>query len=312
MATLIRLSDSEPVRLPSSALAGRSAACWLRLDHRLASSEHAKIAFLGHGWMLKDIGSKNGTYVDGRRIDSGGAVMLSSGMRIGFGDLAPSHVVADVDPPQAVAQDLESGEIVFGMQDLLALPDDEHPEAVVYPGRSGWVFEPNFDETREVDDLDVVRVGARLFRLFLPLPSSATPMVRMAFTLRNTQFRFIVDGRGRCAGIDLLFRGVAVARLQSIESGPLLLALARARIADQSRPNEERGWRSVEELCDEIDVDPAALNVAIHRARKRVGASKIGGASELIEVRRGERRLGTDAVEVVLLEELGGARLECR
>ena len=60
----------------------------------------------------------------------------------------------------------------------------------------------------------------------------------------------------------------------------------------------------MEELCDQMSTDPAALNVAIHRARRRLALTKVTGASDIIEVKRGMRRLTTDRIEIVSLSEL--------
>ncbi len=47
---------------------GRDARCSLHLDDRRLSRRHAVIQHSGSGWQLADLGSKNGTFVGGRRI----------------------------------------------------------------------------------------------------------------------------------------------------------------------------------------------------------------------------------------------------
>jgi hypothetical protein len=303
MGSLVRMRDSKSVALPSSALVGRAATCWLRLEGRFASSEHAKLWFTGQTWTLRDLGSKNGTFVDGQRLEVGASVVLSPGSRIGFGEVEPGYEVRDVDPPRAMAQDVESGEVIEGERDLLALPGEDMPQLVLYPGASSWLSESDAGEVRQVEDLDVVRVDSRVFRLYLPGSIDATPMVDVAFSLQNASFRFSVSRDEERVAIDLMLRGREVARLESGEYGYLLLTLARARQEDGHRPPDERGWRSVDELCRMLRVDAAALNVAIHRARKRVAGTRLVGAPAVVEVKRGARRLGTERIEVRTLEE---------
>jgi hypothetical protein len=48
---------------------GRDAGCDVTVDHPLVSRHHAAITRGKGGWVLVDTGSKNGTFVDGRRID---------------------------------------------------------------------------------------------------------------------------------------------------------------------------------------------------------------------------------------------------
>ena len=49
---------------------GRAPDAGLRLDHPSVSREHADIAFSDGAWRVRDLGSKNGTFVDGGRVDA--------------------------------------------------------------------------------------------------------------------------------------------------------------------------------------------------------------------------------------------------
>lgn len=57
---------------------GRAASNSVVVDDEFASSEHAMLTFRGRAWYLEDLGSTNGTYVHGGRIEAPVA--------IGFGD----------------------------------------------------------------------------------------------------------------------------------------------------------------------------------------------------------------------------------
>src|SRR6476620_9322814 len=46
---------------------GRSEACELRLDHLSVSRNHARLEREGPLWLLRDLGSKNGSFVNGER-----------------------------------------------------------------------------------------------------------------------------------------------------------------------------------------------------------------------------------------------------
>ncbi len=62
---------------------GRSAACDIVLDLPMVSGRHATLAPDGDGWLVRDLGSTNGTFVRGRRID--GPCLVSLGEVIGLG-----------------------------------------------------------------------------------------------------------------------------------------------------------------------------------------------------------------------------------
>ena len=68
-------------------------------------------------------------------------------------------------------------------------------------------------------------------------------------------------------------------------------------------PLAEQGWLERDQLLKMLGVDSNALNVAIYRARGQLGAGGIDGAAGVVEVRRGQRRIGIepDRMEVVPL-----------
>ena len=49
----------------------------------LVSRQHCRIAPAGDGWTVEDLGSANGTFVDGKRVE--GTVPLTDGARIELG-----------------------------------------------------------------------------------------------------------------------------------------------------------------------------------------------------------------------------------
>ncbi|MCT7356455.1 FHA domain-containing protein [Streptomyces sp. 15-116A] len=62
---------------------GRDPANGLRLNHETVSRVHAELRHQGGMWVLRDLGSTNGTTVNGRRVI--GAAVVREGDQIGFG-----------------------------------------------------------------------------------------------------------------------------------------------------------------------------------------------------------------------------------
>jgi pSer/pThr/pTyr-binding forkhead associated (FHA) protein len=62
---------------------GRIADCWLTLDDELASRHHARLHAGGGVLEIEDLGSRNGTFINGARLD--GRTMLRDGDRIRIG-----------------------------------------------------------------------------------------------------------------------------------------------------------------------------------------------------------------------------------
>ncbi|MFD6812072.1 FHA domain-containing protein [Streptomyces anthocyanicus] len=64
---------------------GRDPVNGLRLSHETASRLHAELSLQGGHWVLRDLGSTNGTTVNGRRVV--GAVVVRAGDVVGFGEM---------------------------------------------------------------------------------------------------------------------------------------------------------------------------------------------------------------------------------
>ncbi|GGS67440.1 DUF1707 and FHA domain-containing protein [Streptomyces cinerochromogenes] len=65
---------------------GRDPANGLRLNHETVSRVHAELRHQGGLWVLRDLGSTNGTTVNGRRVT--GAVAVREGDQVAFGRMA--------------------------------------------------------------------------------------------------------------------------------------------------------------------------------------------------------------------------------
>ncbi|WP_435897408.1 FHA domain-containing protein [Streptomyces tsukubensis] len=65
---------------------GRDPGNGLRLTHESVSRAHAELSLRGAGWVLRDLGSMNGTKVNGQRV--AGAVPVRDGDAVSFGQIA--------------------------------------------------------------------------------------------------------------------------------------------------------------------------------------------------------------------------------
>ncbi|MDQ0993688.1 DUF1707 and FHA domain-containing protein [Streptomyces sp. V3I7] len=65
---------------------GRGPGSGLRLNHETVSRAHAELSLQGGTWVLRDLGSTNGTTVNGRRVV--GVAVVREGDQVGFGHVA--------------------------------------------------------------------------------------------------------------------------------------------------------------------------------------------------------------------------------
>ncbi|WP_369215634.1 FHA domain-containing protein [Streptomyces flavofungini] len=71
---------------PRPLLIGREPANGLRLSHDTVSRVHAELRRQGGMWVLRDLGSTNGTTVNGRRVI--GAAVVQDGDQVSFGQMS--------------------------------------------------------------------------------------------------------------------------------------------------------------------------------------------------------------------------------
>lgn len=71
------------VRLSGSLEIGRAEGCEIRLDDTYASQHHARFSTREGAWVVEDLGSTNGTYVNDHRIQTPVEVHAGDVVRIG-------------------------------------------------------------------------------------------------------------------------------------------------------------------------------------------------------------------------------------
>lgn len=98
---------------------GRSSDCWLTLEDQLSSRVHARFHVSGEGIELEDLGSRNGTYVNGDRLRGRRALLDGDRIRIGHElmTLVESETV-DLSEAVQMRQTLAPGEM-SGMPELM-------------------------------------------------------------------------------------------------------------------------------------------------------------------------------------------------
>ena len=295
---LTRREGGTKFTLTARTLIGRVRHVTLWLDRPHVSSEHAIIHWSGNAWELKDLGSRNGTFVDGKRIDPGVAVALKIGSVIGFGGPMEEWTVDDVSPPVLNALDLERDTFHEAENGLLSLPPEGPPELSIYQDQLGrWVGETAEGDAEPVSDLSVVTAGGRSFRLSLPEADQGTPLVGLP-SLEVMTLRFDVPRNQEHIQLTLVYPGGEL-ELEPREHAYLLLLLAEARIDDAETPESDRGWVDRDELAKMVGVSVPVLHVLVHRARVQFAEHGIPSAAAVIGVRRGGRRLGMERVEIV-------------
>jgi len=312
MAVLTKHPEGTHSPVLSPHLVGRSRLADLRMNEPTVSGEHAVLRWTGREWELHDLGSRNGTIVDGRRLAPGERVALARGAVIAFGQPDNAWQLDDDAPPTIMALPADGGEPLCAQNQLLALPSEDNPEAVVYrDGAGDWVLEHGGEAARIIDRA-TVRAGGQEFVLRVPDLIAATLDVSApAPHLGALTLRFAVSRDEEYVALTL--RGDHhVIDLGARAHHAVLLMLARSRLEDRKArapaptgraapPDSSEGWVYQDELADKLAMDETHLNVAVFRCRRQLAEVGILGAAGIIERRRPTRevRLGVAKIEIV-------------
>jgi hypothetical protein len=308
MAILSKHPDGPRCIVMSRHLVGRSRLADLLMTEPTVSGEHAVLRWTGRDWELHDLGSRNGTIVDGRRLSPGERVALRRGAVIGFGQADNAWRLIDDAPPTIVALPSGGGEALSARDHLLALPGEDNPQVVVYRDAAGdWVVEQGGEAAR-ITDGAIVRAGDREFVVRVPDLIAATwdvgsPLPHIAaltwrFSVSRDEEYIALVARDEHHTIDLGARA----------HHTVLLTLARSRLEDRKAwassagaPESSEGWVYQDELASKLAIDETHLNVAVFRCRRQIAEAGIVGAASIIERRRPTRevRLGVGRIEIV-------------
>jgi len=301
MVTLEDTAGGRRVTLPARGVVGRAKGAALRIPDRRVSSEHARIWWAEGRWWVRDLGSRNGTWLGEARLKPGHDQPLAAGDALGFGGQS-RWALSDADPPVAMARPLEGGPALAAEGGQLALPDGEAPSLVIVQGHEGaWLAEGD-GGVREVADGEVVHAGARDFRLSLPSPHDTTWAPSSALGAeRGLALTFRVSLDEEHVALSARWQGREHS-LGSRAHNYLLLTLARQRLADRAagEPAGERGWLYREDLLRGLRLDPPTMNLYIFRARKALAKIGVPDSAALVERRldTGQLRIGAERLTV--------------
>jgi serine phosphatase RsbU (regulator of sigma subunit) len=104
---------------------GRASDCSIPIKDRYLSRKHAEIIAVGNNWVLKDLGSANGTYLNGSRVERDEALKPGDRIRLGDTEIVFEASERNTDRFIAVAQTKASATIAIPVHEIT-----DRPEAV--------------------------------------------------------------------------------------------------------------------------------------------------------------------------------------
>ncbi len=301
MGVIEQVKSGRRHRLTGRSLVGRSSTCVVKIEHTAVSREHAVIYWSEGLWGVKDLSSRNGTSVNGKRLKSGDSTLVRLGDTMEFGDGGVTFRLIDAQPPDAFALAPDGSEVV-AVNDLLFLPDDGDPQATIFMGQEGWVCETDAG-TAPFDGRQTLALGDTEWRVFLPADNQGRVTEDAAGpALLTMQMQFRVSRDEEYVEVSLR-RGRRLIELQSRAFTYMLLTLARIRLKDAldgDLKSSEHGWVHQTDLGSMLATDRQTLNVHVCRARRQLSKNGVVGAADVIERRpgTGQLRIGLADLQV--------------
>jgi hypothetical protein len=282
--------------------------CSLTINQPYVSGVHAELRWTGLTWEVKDLGSRNGTYLDGRRLDPTVSYKIGKGSKVAFGKLEQVWEMVDASPPTVMAIPLGGGDPVLLERDLIALPSSDDPRATIYrTSEGGWVLEASDEAPRAIVHLQAFEAAGRLWRFScadMPLETLAAAVdiegtrlelstLALAFAVSRDEEHVHLKFSCGDREVDMGLR----------KHNYLLLTLARRRLEDsaQGLPDTSCGWIDQEELAHDPSMAPPQLNIDVFRLREHFARAGVVDAMGLIERRPGQLRVGTGRITITKL-----------
>ncbi|HEY5145646.1 MAG TPA: FHA domain-containing protein [Polyangiaceae bacterium] len=304
MGSLTECATKKTVLLHPEHLIGRARACTSEVAERYVSAQHALLRWTGQRWELKDLGSRNGTFIDGARLKPGEDHPVRRGTRLAFGKVSHEWELVDDSSPQVMAVPIDGGPPRVMEGELLALPSSDDPEVTIYRATDGsWILE-QLDELTPIAHLAMFSAGGRTWRFSSPESVQTTSLATgtTEIQVRDLSLSFSVSRDEEHVHLQASCKGKTF-DLGARTAHYLLLTLARRLLADADEGQSEtaRGWVYQADLAHDPSMAPPQLNIDVFRLRRQIAACGVVDAANIVERRPSTRqlRIGTGRISIV-------------
>ena len=305
---------------------GRDPSCDTVLSGPSVSRFHTRLDWCRDRWILRDLGSRNGTYVNGLRSTGGTQLTLKTGDQILFGDVSESWTLDDSTEPHSllIPQDAPGlGAKVIRLHDMLALPSATEPSCTIF-GTAEGAFELEQETGARVvlgQGQQLTIAGTRYMVHLAEHPGETAPGTRTADELADQkaseQMRLEIKvAPDEESAAVTLHHGSANHVLQPRVHFYLLAHLARLRVAEaatsqwarntapedaESLARDDWGWIDCKTLCRDLRIEPEYLTQQVFRIRQDFKKINPQAANKVVDRRlRGRMRIGFAADQLAI------------
>jgi hypothetical protein len=305
MAVLCHSKTQRELLVEPELLIGRSPNCGLRIQEPYVSAQHAALRWGGSRWEVKDLGSRNGTFLNGIRLEVGKAYFVAKGAELAFGSDGEVWQLQDDSAPPAMAIPLDGGDPLVPENDVIGVPSSNNPEASIFRDVDGfWKLETIDGDRTVLEHHKLFQVAGRPWRFASPdvLGPTSSTLQNSGLTPISLRFQVSRDEEH----VDLRAeQGDLVVDLGTRSHNYLLLTLARARREDEKNgfADPACGWVHQEDLLSALHITSTQLNIDVFRIRQQFARAGLPGVVNVIERRPRSKQLrlgfATFSIEVL-------------
>lgn len=291
MGRIRQPAASSSTVLDSDAIVGRASQCAVRVHDQRVSNEHAALRWSGRNWIVRDLGSTNGTWLNGELVKPGSDQPLTQGDRLAFGAKEILWIFEEDSAPEPMLCPLDGGDPCIMADGVIAVPSIDNASASIFRGADGsWTLEMQ-DRASPIFAGSVVEVAGTRWRFSCPQKLEATTKTRPLRLIQESRLAFDVSSDEEHVRVIVECAEEQVS-ISNLSAAYLLLTLARVRIQEQGNvPAAESGWIHRDDLIRMLHCGEQQLNVWVHRIRARFAKSDFLDYASIIERREGTGQL---------------------
>ncbi|MCO7225589.1 FHA domain-containing protein [Pleionea sp. CnH1-48] len=295
MGTFNSVHSNTSIYLKPVHIVGRDAnAADTLISHPGSSRLHCVMRWQSGHWFVTDE-SKNGCFINGKRIEKGHSLCLNKGDVFSTcKDNSVAWVLEDDSEPRPILVHKESSTSIE-LDELNILPSEEQPDCQIIKQGQQWFFEKD-NEHQEIKEGFSFIMDGKLWHFYPNFLLQETELFSDQ-EQEIPQIIFDVSRNEEHVGV--------VLRVQNEEFNLgrkiyhyLMLELARHRLEDKDAKESDRGWLSNDLMLHTLGIDMNNFNIQIYRARKALKEFSPYWSQHLFERRRGEIRLHECLIDI--------------
>ncbi|MFL0810042.1 MAG: FHA domain-containing protein [Agarilytica sp.] len=264
------------------------------LNSDSCSRMHCVVRWQNGLWMLTDE-SRNGCFINGKRIEKGRAINLNKGDIVSFtSDGNEQWQLENEQKPSPVLISDDNSDFIE-LQALNILPNERAAEYQILKQGEEWMIESG-DDSRLIEDGFRFQMSGKSWSFhanelvqettFYENVEAKPPKLTFNVSRNEEHVQLIFDCDGK------------IFDLGHKTHHYLLLEMARHSQQDNAATQTELGWMSNDLLLHNLRIDLNHLNIQIFRAREAIRKCSRNWGQRIIDRRRGEIRLHPCELEI--------------